>query len=108
MDAKLLTSAVDRVSTISDGKSRAIKIAMNGKLMTISASSAEAGSATEEVEVNGDTDIEIGFNAKYLLDITSQIEGEGCRFTLADPASPTIIQDNSDTSALYVLMPLRV
>ncbi|NCT40263.1 MAG: DNA polymerase III subunit beta [Alphaproteobacteria bacterium] len=108
VDAKLLTSAVDRVSTISDGKSRAIKIAMNGKLMTISASSAEAGSATEEVEVNGDTDIEIGFNAKYLLDITSQIEGEGCRFTLADPASPTIIQDNSDTSALYVLMPLRV
>ena len=108
VNAKALTSAVDRVSTISDGKSRAIKIAMNGKLMTISASSAEAGSAVEEVEVNGETDIEIGFNAKYLLDITSQIEGEGCRFTLADPASPTIIQDNSDTSALYVLMPLRV
>lgn len=108
VDAKALTSAVDRVSTISDGKSRAIKIAMNGKLMTISASSAEAGSATEEVEVNGETDIEIGFNAKYLLDITSQIEGEGCRFTLADAASPTIIQDNSDPSALYVLMPLRV
>ena len=108
IDAKILTSAVDRVSTISDGKSRAIKISMNGKQMTISASSAEAGSATEEVEVNGETDIEIGFNAKYLLDITSQIEGEGCRFTLADPASPTIIQDNSDPSALYVLMPLRV
>lgn len=108
VDSKLLTAAVDRVSTISDGKSRAIKINMNGKLMTISASSAEAGSATEEVEVNGETDIEIGFNAKYLLDITSQIEGEGCRFTLADPASPTIIQDNSDPSALYVLMPLRV
>ena len=108
VDSKLLTSAVDRVSTISDGKSRAIKINLNGKLMTISASSAEAGSATEEFEVNGETDIEIGFNAKYLLDITSQIEGEGCRFTLADPASPTIIQDNSDPSALYVLMPLRV
>jgi DNA polymerase-3 subunit beta len=108
VDAKLLTSAVDRVSTISDGKSRAVKIAMNGKQMTISASSAEAGSATEEVEINGDADMEIGFNAKYLLDITSQIEGEGCRLTLADSASPTIIQDNSDPSALYVLMPLRV
>ena len=108
VDAKSLTSAVDRVSTISDGKSRAIKIALNGKQMTVSASSAEAGSATEEVEVNGETDIEIGFNAKYLLDITSQIEGEGCRLTLADAASPTIIQDNSDPSALYVLMPLRV
>ncbi|MCB1651412.1 MAG: DNA polymerase III subunit beta [Alphaproteobacteria bacterium] len=108
IDAKSLTAAVDRVSTISDGKSRAVKITLNGKQMTISASSAESGSASEELEVNGESDIEIGFNAKYLLDITSQIEGEGCRFTLADPASPTIIQDNSDTSALYVLMPLRV
>ncbi|MCB1562483.1 MAG: DNA polymerase III subunit beta [Alphaproteobacteria bacterium] len=108
IDAKTLTSAVDRVSTISDGKSRAVKISLHGKHMTISASSAESGSATEEVEVNGETDIEIGFNAKYLLDITSQIEGEGCRLTLADAASPTIIQDNSDPSALYVLMPLRV
>lgn len=108
VDPKVFTGAIDRVSTISDGKSRAVKIALNGKQMTISASSAESGSATEELEVNGDSDIEIGFNAKYLLDITSQIEGEGCRLTLADAASPTIIQDNSDPSALYVLMPLRV
>lgn len=108
VDPKIFTSAIDRVSTISDGKSRALKIALAGKQMTLSASSPEAGSATEELEINGDTDIEIGFNAKYLLDITSQIEGEGCRLTLADPASPTIIQDNGDPSSLYVLMPLRV
>ena len=76
--------------------------------MTLSASSSESGSATEELEVNGDATMEIGFNAKYLLDITSQIEGEGCRLILADSGSPTIIQDNSDPSALYVLMPLRV
>lgn len=108
LDPKAFTHAIDRVSTISDGKSRAVKITLQGKQMTLSASSPEAGSATEELEVNGDTDIEIGFNAKYLLDITSQIEGEGCRLSLADPASPTIIQDNSDPSSLYVLMPLRV
>lgn len=108
VDPKSFTSAIDRVSTISDGKSRAVKMTLNGKVMTLSASSAESGSATEELEVNGEIDIEIGFNAKYLLDITSQISGEGCRLTLADPASPTIIQDNSDPSSLYVLMPLRV
>ncbi len=108
VDPKAFTKAIDRVSTISDGKSRALKITLAGKQMTLSASSPEAGSATEEMEVNGDSDMEIGFNAKYLLDITSQIEGDGCRLTLADSASPTIIQDNSDPSALYVLMPLRV
>lgn len=108
VDPRIFTRAIDRVSTISDGKSRAVKITLRGKQMTLSASSPESGSATEEMEVHGDSDIDIGFNAKYLLDITSQIEGEGCRLTLADSGSPTIIQDNSDPSALYVLMPLRV
>ncbi len=108
LDPKMFTSAVDRVSTISDGKSRAVKITLNGNTMTISANSPEAGSATEEVEVKSDADLEIGFNAVYLQDITRQIEGEGARFILADAAAPTIIQDASDASALYVLMPLRV
>lgn len=108
IDPAIFTKAIDRVATISDGKSRAIKIQLNGKSMVLSASSAEAGSAVEELEINGESEMEIGFNAKYLLDITSQIEGEGCRIILADSASPTIIQDNSDSSALYVIMPLRV
>lgn len=108
VNPKLFTRAIDRVSTISDGKSRALKITLRGKQMTLSASSAESGSATEEMEVNSDSNIEIGFNARYLLDITQQIEGESCRMVLADSASSTIIQDNSDPSALYVLMPLRV
>lgn len=108
VNPKLFTSAIDRVSTISDGKSRAVKITLDGKTMTLSANSPEAGSAVEDLEVNGNDNLEIGFNAKYLLDITSQIEGDGCRMTLADAASPTIIQDTGDSSALYVLMPLRV
>lgn len=108
VNPKLFSNAIDRVSTISDGKSRAVKIALHGKVMTLSANSPEAGSATEDLEVNSNDNIEIGFNARYLMDITSQIAGEGCRMILADAASPTIIQDSSDSSALYVLMPLRV
>ena len=108
VNAKLLSGAVDRVSTISDGKSRAVKIALAGNTMTLSANSPEAGSATEDLEIHGNDNMEIGFNARYLLDITNQIESDGCRLTLADAASPTIIQDPSDSSALYVLMPLRV
>jgi DNA polymerase III subunit beta len=108
VNPKAFTQAIDRVSTISDGKSRAVKITLNGKTMTLSANSPDAGSATEDLEVNGNDNMEIGFNAKYLLDITSQIEGDGCRLTLADAASPTIIQDTGDASSLYVIMPLRV
>mgnify|MGYP006193252801 FL=1 len=52
--------------------------------------------------------IEIGFNSRYLLDIANQIEGENVEFSMADPGSPTILRDQEDTSALYVLMPMRV
>ena len=70
----------------------------------------EGGSATEEVEVdyNGKTALEIGFNARYLLDIAGQLEGDSAHFKLADAGSPTIVRDSADDSALYVLMPMRV
>ena len=52
--------------------------------------------------------LEIGFNARYLLDIANQVEGENMVFDLSDGASPTIIRDPADQNALYVLMPMRV
>ncbi len=109
VDAKLFAAAVDRVATISTEKSRAVKLSLSRGTLTLSATSPEAGSATEELEVNyQESPLEIGFNSRYLLDITQQIEGEGARFTLADAASPTIIRDVVDSTALYVLMPMRV
>ncbi len=109
IDARAFAAAVDRVATISSEKSRAIKLSLDNNLLTLSASSPDAGSATEEIEVSykGES-IEIGFNARYLLDILAQVEGSGARFVMADAASPTVVQDSSDASALYVLMPMRV
>jgi DNA polymerase III subunit beta len=54
------------------------------------------------------TPLEIGFNARYLLDIAGQLEGSNAVFKLADPGSPTMVRDGSDETALYVLMPMRV
>ncbi|AWK86194.1 DNA polymerase III subunit beta [Azospirillum thermophilum] len=109
VDAKLFAAAVDRVATISTEKSRAVKLSLTRGTLTLSATSPESGSATEELEVNyQEGPLEIGFNSRYLLDITQQIEGEGARFTMADAASPTIIRDVADAAALYVLMPMRV
>ena len=109
VDRKLFADAVDRVSAISSEKSRAVKLAMANGVLVLSASSPEHGSATEEIEVNyTDDDLEIGFNSSYLLDITRQIEGDNAHFLLADAASPTILREGGDASALYVLMPMRV
>ncbi|TVQ84176.1 MAG: DNA polymerase III subunit beta [Micavibrio sp.] len=105
----VFAGAVDRVSTIATEKSRAVKLTLNGKTLTLSATSPESGSASEEIEVTFDSDpVEIGFNAAYLMDVAKQMESDGCRLTLADSASPTIIQDVGDENALYVLMPMRV
>ena len=101
--------AVDRVSAISTEKSRAVKLSLTKGLLVLSASSLESGTATEELEVDYQGEaLEIGFNSAYLLDITRQIEGDSALFALADAASPTILSETDDTSALYVLMPMRV
>jgi DNA polymerase-3 subunit beta len=102
-------SAVDRVSTIASERGRAVKLAIARDKMVLSVSNPEGGSATEELAVDyGAQPLEIGFNARYLLDIASQLEGETANFKLADPGSPTMVRDSGDDSALYVLMPMRV
>ena len=107
-ERQALFDAVDRVSAISSEKSRSIKMMCEKGLITLSASSPEAGSASEEVEARyTSSSIEIGFNSRYLLEILGQIEGDAARFTMADAASPTVIRDVADGSAMYVLMPMR-
>jgi DNA polymerase-3 subunit beta len=109
VDCRSFADAVDRVSTISSEKSRAVKMQLKKGSLTLSATSPDNGSAVEELEVSyTGGPIEIGFNSRYLLDITRQIGGENARFAMADAASPTVVRDVADASALYVLMPMRV
>ena len=109
VDCRAFEAAVDRVSTISTEKSRAIKLNATQDCLALSATSAETSSANEELEVAYDREpIEIGFNARYLLDITQQIVGDEAELLMADAASPTILRDAGDPGALYVLMPMRV
>lgn len=106
---KALGDAVDRVSAISTEKSRAVKLTMETGSLVLSASSPDSGSATDELETDyAGERLEIGFNATYLLEIMRQIEGDTINMSLSDAASPTIIREEGDENALYVLMPMRV
>ncbi len=108
-NVKSFASAVDRVSAISTEKSRAIKLSLEKGVVRLSASSPENGTAEEELEGQYDsTPLEIGFNSRYLLDILAQVDGETARFAMADAASPTVVLNSADPSAVYVLMPMRV
>jgi len=109
LDAKEFSHAVDRVSTISADKTRAVKLNLDKDRVTLSVVNPESGTATEDLGANYSADaMEIGFNARYLLDITGQVEGKDVRFLLADSGSPTLIEDTEDGRTLYVLMPMRV
>ena len=108
---KDFADAVSRVAAISNERSRPVKMTLARDLLVLSAASPEQGTATEELDGDRVTyeagPLEIGFQARYLNDITDQIGGE-VEFLFSDGAAPTVVRDAGDSSALYVLMPMRV
>lgn len=109
VDNKTFAQAVDRVSTLSSDKGKAVKLSIADGKLTLSVNNPDSGSASEEIPVEyGFDPLEIGFNARYLIDISEQLDSGTAEFQLADPGSPTMIRDGKDASSLYVLMPMRV
>lgn len=109
IDRQSFAQAVDRVSTISSERGRAVKLTIAEGNLTLTVNNPDSGSATEELAAEYEAEpIEIGFNAKYLLDVAAQLSGSEARFMLADAGSPTVIHDTNDQDTLYVLMPMRV
>jgi DNA polymerase III subunit beta len=102
-------AAVDRVSTISSERGRAVKLSLNDGRLVLTVTNPDSGTATEEIEVDYDAEpLDIGFNSRYLLDIAAQLDSDTALLRLADPGSPTLVQDRDGAAALYVLMPMRV
>jgi DNA polymerase-3 subunit beta len=109
VDASEFAKAVDRVATVSSERSRAVKLKLEEDKLTLSVNSPDSGNAQEELVVAyGDEPLEIGFNAKYLLEISSQIDRENAVFMLNSSGDPALVREGSDTSAVYVVMPMRV
>ncbi|WP_426266220.1 DNA polymerase III subunit beta [Sphingomonas sp. LHG3443-2] len=109
LDPSSFKAGVDRVATIASEKTRAVKISLDRDRVTLSVTSPENGLATEELAADYSADgLEIGFNARYLLDILGEIDGDTVEVHLADAAAPTLLRENDKSSALYVLMPMRV
>jgi len=102
-------ASVDRVSTISQDRGRAIALAFADDRLSLSVNNPDQGRAQEEIEVDySGPPIEIGFNSRYLLDISAAIDGDRVLIDLSDPGSPCVIRDPANDGALYVLMPLRI
>ena len=109
VDAAAFAKAVDRVATVSSERSRAVKLALDEDRLVLSVNAPDAGAAEEELAVAyGDERLEIGFNAKYLLEIASQVDRENAVFLFNSSGEPALMREGNDTSAIYVVMPMRV
>lgn len=109
VDAAEFAQAVDRVATVSSERSRAVKLSLDEDRLVLSVNAPDSGTAEEELAVAyGDDQLEIGFNAKYLLEIASQVDRENAVFLFNSSGDPTLMREGSDTSAIYVVMPMRV
>jgi len=109
VDASEFARAVDRVATVSSERSRAVKLSLDEDRLVLSVNAPDSGAAEEELAVAyGDERLEIGFNAKYLLEIASQVDRENAVFLFNSSGDPTLMREGNDTSAVYVVMPMRV
>ncbi len=109
VDAAEFAKAVDRVATVSSERSRAVKLSLDEDRLILSVNAPDSGAAEEELAVAyGDERLEIGFNAKYLLEIASQVDRENAVFLFNSSGDPTLMREGNDMSAVYVVMPMRV
>ena len=109
VDASEFAQAVDRVATVSSERSRAVKLQLEEDRLILSVNAPDSGAAEEELAVAyGDERLEIGFNAKYLLEIASQVDRENAVFLFNSSGDPTLMREGNDQSAVYVVMPMRV
>ena len=110
VDRQSFATAVDRVSTIaSDRGGKAVKLVLRDGQLELSVTNPDHGTASEELHVEFEPqNFEIGFNARYLLDIVGQLRSENAVFLFNDAGSPTLVREDGEAQALYVLMPMRV
>ncbi|MCY4151287.1 MAG: DNA polymerase III subunit beta [Aestuariivita sp.] len=109
VDAKDFARAIDRVSTVSSEKTRAVKLQIDQDQMVMSVNAPESGIGEEALAVAySDEPMTIGFNARFLFDIASQVDKANATVMLNTPDDPTLIHEGDDQSAIYVVMPMRV
>ena len=108
-----MAGAIRRVSLLASERSRAVRFKFVAGEATISSSNPELGEAEESVAVQYEgEELEVSFNAQYILDFLAAVEGEEVVFRLKDPASQGLLepleQSSETANYKYVIMPMRM
>ncbi|CCF19120.1 putative DNA polymerase III subunit beta [Pseudorhizobium banfieldiae] len=99
--------ALKQASAVMTERGKAVKLTFRPGHLMLTCRDPEFGTASTEIPVSCDFELEVGFNAGYLLDILGQMDG-GTMMELEDAGSPGVIKDGALEGITYVLMPMRV
>ncbi|MFI5322616.1 MAG: DNA polymerase III subunit beta [Thermodesulfobacteriota bacterium] len=109
LDRNVFLRALKRVSILSSEKTRSVKFIINPSGMTMISVSPEVGEAKETIPLDyAGEPIELGFNARYLMDVLEVMAQERVQIGLIDELSPAVLRPESDELYLSVIMPMRV
>ncbi|MGO8673704.1 MAG: DNA polymerase III subunit beta [Capsulimonadaceae bacterium] len=113
LEREPLVAAIRRAAIVAKDNSNRIvlRTTEDGERLTLTAESGSVGNAYEEIEVarSGDDDpVEIAFNAKYLADVLSVLDGDGLRLELTESLRPGVVKPTDNPEYLCVLMPMQV
>jgi DNA polymerase-3 subunit beta len=105
-------AALRRVSIFSNPNTHLTKLSLRKGKLELLSETAEIGNARDEMECKYDgDDLDIGYNANYLLDILKRLDSEEVKFALSSPLSAGLItpaKQNEGEELLYLLMPIRL
>jgi len=109
VNRETLKDSMSRIAILSNEKYRGIRLTLSSGNLSIQANNPDQEEAEEELQVEyTETDMEIGFNVTYLIDVLNVLNSEKVQIKLKDSNSSAIISDSQDDSSLYVVMPMRL
>tara|TARA_B100000401_G_C52474274_1_gene562678 strand:- start:17 stop:628 length:612 start_codon:yes stop_codon:yes gene_type:complete len=109
VDVKDFINSIERVITVSIDRKEGVKITLEKDNIQLFVTSSSSGEGKETLSANYNSEnLTVSFNARYLLDIASQLEDKNLTMNLNDAISPVLIQDKSDIQSYYVIMPMKI
>jgi DNA polymerase-3 subunit beta len=113
MAKERVVSSLKRVSTMANERMEGVKFSLNANSVEMSSTHQDFGDAQEEIEVVYDgPPLQVGFNARYLLEALNVIETEEVLMELKDEGSPGILRPSSPSAGISnqisIIMPMRL
>jgi len=108
-DREELLKAVKIASIFARDSANIVKLSLQKKSITVSSQSPSVGENTVDVDatLKGEEN-EIAFNARYILDVLSNVDAKELVFEMTGPLNPGVFKKKDDTSFLHLIMPVRV